>query len=98
MQHISRIFDLVYYQLENHPIKRSLVTKKDGEWIALSTQEYIDQANQMSRGLLKIGIQPQDKIAVITHVNTSSWNILDIGLLQIGALNVPIYPTSSPET
>ena len=94
---VTRLFDFPYYQLENNPIEKSLVTKKNGEWIATSTQEYIDKANAISRALIKMGVQPNDKIAIISSSNRTEWNILDIGILQIGAQTVPIYPTSSKE-
>lgn len=97
MKEIRRIFDIAYHQLENHPIDEALATKRNGKWNKISTKEYLDQANRMSRGLLKLGIQPNDKIAVITTSNITEWNILDIGVLQIGAQNVPIYPTNSAE-
>lgn len=97
MKNITRIFDIAYHQAENHPIPEALATKRNGKWNTLSTQEYLDQANRMSRGLLKLGIKPNDKIGVITTSNISEWNILDIGVLQIGAQNVPIYPTNPPE-
>lgn len=95
MEQITRIFDIVYHQLENHPIDRALVTKRKGTWEALSTKEYINKANQMSRGLLKLGVKVNDKIAIVTTANCSAWNIVDIGVQQIGAQNVPIYPTNS---
>src|SRR5699024_9264249 len=98
MSGITRIFDIPYYQLENHPLENALATKRNGKWEALSTQEYLNKANQISRGLLKLGVKPQDKIAVITHTNCSEWNILDTGILQIGAQNVPIYPTVTVES
>ncbi|MDC9722106.1 MAG: AMP-dependent synthetase/ligase [Urechidicola sp.] len=94
---VTRLFDFPYYQLEKNPIEKSLVTKKNGEWIATSTQEYIDKANAVSRALLKMGVQPNDKIAIISSANRTEWNILDIGILQTGAQTVPIYPTSSKE-
>lgn len=97
MKNVTRIFDIPYYQLENHPKDKALVTKYDGEWKALSTQDYIDQANRLSRGLLKLGVKPNDKIAVISTANCTEWNIVDIGVLQVGAQNVPIYPTISAE-
>lgn len=97
MKDITRIFDIAYYQLENHPIEKAISTKRNGKWTSYSTKEYIDQANRMSRGLLKLGIKPNDKIGVVTTSNIAEWNILDIGILQIGAQNVPIYPTNSPE-
>ncbi|MCC8359203.1 AMP-dependent synthetase/ligase [Salinimicrobium sediminilitoris] len=97
MIEIKRLFDFPYFQLENAPLEKSLVTKYNGKWEAISTQEYIDKANAVSRGLLSLGIQPNDKIAVISTSNRSEWNIMDIGILQLGAQNVPIYPTVSEE-
>lgn len=97
MTTVKRLFDFPYFQLENAPLEKALVTKRDGAWKATSTKEYIDQANKMSRGLLRLGIQPNDKVAVIFSTNRTEWHILDIGLLQVGAQNVPIYPTISEQ-
>ena len=97
MQQVTSLFDFPYYQLETSPLEESLVTKYNGKWEALSTQQYIDKANALSRGLLRLGVQPNDKIAVISMTNRTEWNIVDIGVLQVGAQNVPIYPTISKE-
>ncbi|MBT5402996.1 MAG: AMP-binding protein, partial [Crocinitomicaceae bacterium] len=95
MDNVKRIFDIPYYQLSKFPQEISLAGKVGNEWKTYSTQEYIDLANSISRGLLRLGIKPGDKIAVISHNNRPEWNILDIGILQIGAINVPVYPTIS---
>lgn len=94
---ITRLFEFPYYQLENFSLNKSLTSFKDGKWNSISTQEYINQANQISRGLLRLGIKKDDKIAVISTTNRTEWNIMDIGILQLGAQNVPIYPTISKE-
>ncbi len=97
MNDIKRLFDFPYYQLENHPLDVAFATKYDGKWETVSTQQYIDKANAISRGLLRLGVKPNDNIAVISTNNRTEWNIMDIGILQIGAQNVPIYPTISEE-
>ena len=94
MTDITRLFDFPYYQLEHKPNFSALVTKYNGEWEAMSTQEYLDKANAVSRALLKMGVQKNDKIAVISSTNRTEWNIMDIGVLQLGAQNIPIYPVS----
>ncbi|MGB5981471.1 MAG: AMP-dependent synthetase/ligase [Nonlabens sp.] len=94
---INRLFDFPYYQLEKFPRPDALVTKKNGTWQQTSTQSFIDQACEISRGLLKLGISKNDKIAVISSNNRTEWNIMDIGIMQTGAQNVPIYPTISEE-
>ncbi len=97
MQTVTRLFDFPYYQLQKRPLENSLNTKYDGQWVATSTQNYIDQANAISRGLLRMGVKPNDKIAIISMTNRTEWNIIDIGALQLGAQTVPIYPTISQE-
>ncbi|WP_299708837.1 long-chain fatty acid--CoA ligase [uncultured Tenacibaculum sp.] len=94
---ITRLFDFPYYQLETYNLEKSLTTKYNGKWEFVSTKEYIDKANAISRGLLRLGVQPNDKIAIISTNNCTEWNICDIGILQTGAQNVPIYPTISKE-
>ena len=97
MTKITRLFDFPYHQLENYNLDKALTSKYNGVWQSISTQEYIDQANAISRGLIRLGVQPNDKIAVISTTNRTEWNIMDIGILQTGAQNVPIYPTISKE-
>ena len=92
---ITRVFDCLEYQNSNYPQKKSLVYKENGNWISYSSQEFISIANQVSRALLTLGIKPNDKIAIIVPVNQPKWHFLDIGILQIGAQNVPLYATLS---
>lgn len=94
---ISRLFDFAYYQLENFNLEKAFTTKYNGEWVSISTNEFINRGNAISRGLLKIGVQPTDKIAIISSTNRTEWNVLDLGISQIGAVSIPIYPTISEE-
>ena len=97
MINVSRLFDFPYYQEEKFGLKDSLTTKYGNEWIKTSTGEYIRKSNCISRAFLKLGLQPNDKVAVISSNNRTEWHIIDVGVLQIGAQNVPIYPTISEE-
>ncbi|MFL9836904.1 AMP-dependent synthetase/ligase [Flavobacterium sp. ST-75] len=97
MNTITRLFDFPYHQLEKYNLPDALVTKYGDQWVKTSTQEYVDKANAFSRGLLRMGIKKDDKIAVISSNNRTEWHIADIGILQTGAQNVPIYPTISEE-
>lgn len=91
---VTRLFDIPYYQQENFPKADSLAAKLGGKWVPTSTQDFIDQAMMVSKSLVAIGIQPGDKVAMISN-NRPEWNITDIGILMCGAINVPIYPTIS---
>ncbi|SEP55315.1 AMP-dependent synthetase/ligase [Flavobacterium urocaniciphilum] len=97
MTNITRLFDFPYYQLEKYNLPDALVTKYGNEWVKTSTQEYINKANALSRALIRLGIQKNDKIAIISSNNRTEWHISDIGCLQTGAQTVPIYPTIAPE-
>ncbi|CAL2104532.1 Long-chain-fatty-acid--CoA ligase [Tenacibaculum sp. 190130A14a] len=94
-QKITRLFDFPYYQLENYPQSHCLVHKANDVWVSTSTESYIQEINKVSASLIKLGIKKGDKIAVIVSQNSPKWHILDIGILQIGAINVPLYPTFS---
>ena len=89
----ARLFDIIEFQRTQFPQACSLARKYDGEWKKYSTQEVIDLAHQVSAGLLEKGVAPGDKVAIISTTNRPEWNFVDLGVLQIGAIDVPIYPT-----
>lgn len=94
----TRLFDIPYYQLSKGPLAASIGGKHiKGHNYSYSTEEFIKLANKVSLGLLQMGVKPGDKIALISHNNRPEWNIMDIGMAQIGVINVPVYPTISPK-
>lgn len=92
---ISRLFDIAHYQREHRPLSDALATKVKGEWLKLSSQALVDQATQISRALIKLEVGMQDKVALISTTNRYEWNVMDLGILQAGAVNVPVYPNIS---
>lgn len=92
MSTISRIFDIHQHQLDNYPKSDALSSKKGNNWHKTSMQEFADKANQLSIAMYILGIKKDDKIAMIAN-NRSEWHITDLAILQLGAINVPIYPT-----
>ena len=97
MNQPTRLFDFPYFQMDNFPMEVSMSSKAHGVQRSYSTVEFIDHLNKISRGLLRLGVQQGDKIALISHNNRCEWNIMDHGVLQIGAIDVPIYRTMSAE-
>ena len=92
---VRRVFDLLAHYKEKYPDQQvALAGKVNGEWRKYSIDEYIEQTNIISGALIELGVQPQDKVAVISN-NRPEWNILDMAITQIGAVMVPIYPTIS---
>ncbi len=90
----TRLFDTIYHQQAEYPNPKSISFKDGAEWKSYSTSEVIEQVNRVSRGLLGAGLQPGDTIGIITN-NRPEWNFLDLGMQQIGVINVPVYTSSS---
>ena len=93
----TRLFDFIENQAKHSPLTRAFNTKYDGEWVSTSSEEHLEKSNQISRGLLQLGVSKGDKVAIISTNNRTEWSIVDVGVLQIGGVDVPIYPTITPE-
>ncbi len=92
---VIRIFDLLpYYEQKYKPKDDVIASKENGQWVKYSIRQYREMADNISYGFLALGVQPGDKIAQISS-NRVEWNILDMAILQVGAVHVPIYPTIS---
>jgi long-chain acyl-CoA synthetase len=89
----TRLFDFIYHQEQQYSQEKCYTFKKSGTWNSISTKEFLEQSNTVSRALLNLGIKKGDKVAVISSNNRPEWHALDIGVLQIGAQNIPLYPT-----
>ena len=74
----------------------ALKYRKQGRFVTLSYAEFYDRALMAARGLKKMGVQPGDRVAILSE-NRAGWVIADMGILSAGAVTVPIYPTNTPE-
>lgn len=99
---IKRLFDAVQHQLDHFPKQDMLSAKINGEWKKYSTAEVADTVNRLSAGLLFLGVRANDfspegsdKIAIISN-NRPEWVFTDLAVQQIGAILVPVYPTTNP--
>lgn len=88
---INTLAQFYYHQIDNKPKKDAFTQKENGKWVSLTSQEFIDKANQLSAGLLELGIKKGDKIAVISN-NRTEWHLVDLAVQQLGIVNVPLYP------
>lgn len=90
---ILRIFDILDRYQDTHPTQEVALAGKIGkEWIKYSPSDYFEMTQNISYALIKLGIEPGDKVGIIS-TNRPEWNMMDMGILQIGAISVPIYPT-----
>ena len=97
MDNPTRLFDFIYYQQTHFPQQRAFAFRHNGKEVShFSTEKIIDMANAVSRGLLQMGLKSGDKIGTVIVKNRPEWTILDLGMMQIGVINVPVYPTIAP--
>ena len=89
---ITRVFDLLPFLKMYYPETTIFSAKVDGAWRGYSTESFITQVNDLSLGLMKLGIQKDDKIANMSP-NRPEWNVVDFAVMQMGAIHLPLYPT-----
>ncbi|WP_353163949.1 AMP-dependent synthetase/ligase [Empedobacter brevis] len=94
MKQPQRVFDLPRFQEKNTPDISIFNYKEKDEWKRISTTDFINRVNNISKGLIANGIQPNDKVALISE-NRLEWNLVDFAIQQIGAVVVAIYPNIS---
>ena len=98
----KRLFDCIEHQLAHFPQEDMLAAKENGQWRKYATQEVAQIANELSAGLLSLGLsahnfspEGSDKIAVIS-TNRPEWIFGDFAAQQLGIIWVPVYPTTNP--
>lgn len=91
---VVKLFEIPEHQLREYPQECALAAKENGQWKKYSTAEFKEKVDLVSYALLHLGIKKGDKVAIISN-NRPEWNFADLGILQAGAINVPIYPTIS---
>lgn len=94
MLEAQRLFDLPHLQLKKYPNEKMFVSKINGEWTPLSTADFLEKAMEISRGLIAQGIEPGDKVAIVSPTRYE-WNVVDIAIQQVNGVVVPIYPNIS---
>lgn len=68
-----------------------------GNRLTFSTQEFVDTMDRISRGMIHLGMEVGDRVALISHNNRCEWNLMDHAILQGGGIDVPIYPTMTEQ-
>ncbi len=91
---VTRLFDLLPHYATHFSREDALCGKENGVWKHYSTKQYVNIVNNISYGLMQLGIKKGDKIASIS-AGRPEWNFLDMAIMQLGAIHVPIYPTIS---
>ena len=93
---VKRLFDIPAYRKEQNAPRPVFVHKEAGVWKEHNIDEYISQSELISFGLLSMGVERGENVALVSS-GRPEWNYIDMGVQMIGAVLVPIYPTISEE-
>jgi long-chain acyl-CoA synthetase len=82
--------------ITRHNKPNTVSEKRGGEWVRVSSDEFVGRVRHIALGLADLGIQPGDRVGLISE-NRPEWSIADLAVLSAGAVVVPIYTTQAPD-
>ena len=68
----------------------------DGRWAPISAGELYGKVRALARSLQRLGVERGDRVVLIAE-NRWEWPVADFATLSLGAVDVPLYGTSTPE-
>lgn len=92
----TRTFDILERGIEIYNGRTVLAYKQNGNWVEFDIHAYTENVNNLSYGLLALGLKKGDKIVTVSN-NRPEWNFVDMAVSQTGMVHVPIYSTISVE-
>jgi long-chain acyl-CoA synthetase len=78
------------------PDHEALSRLVDGQWQPVSTARFGAEVRELAAGLIRSGIEPGDRVAVMSRTRYE-WTLIEMAILVAGGVLVPIYETSSVE-
>jgi long-chain acyl-CoA synthetase len=69
--------------------------KRGDAWHPIGWDEAADRVDALANGFLSLGVTKGDRVAILARTRLE-WSLSDYALSTIGAVVIPIYPTSSP--
>ena len=95
---LKRAFDILdklkAYTPKKDILNAKEITPEGKKWVNYSVDDFINNANYVGSGLLALGLQPGDNIAIMA-TNSPQWNFVDYGCQQVSIVTAPIFPTIS---
>lgn len=93
---MTRLFDILYHQAENLATDKSLSSRAgDGQWKSYSSAQIVEMAENAASGLISLGLEKGDRVAIVAYQNRPEWLIMDFAIQLAGMISVPLYPTIS---
>jgi long-chain acyl-CoA synthetase len=89
------LVDLFYDSVDTYDKPRHLLYKKGGAWQAISSAEFRRAVEELALGLVALGVEAGDRVGILSE-NRPEWAFADLATLAAGAVDVPIYASSTP--
>jgi long-chain acyl-CoA synthetase len=86
---------LFWHRVQTRADKVAMREKDRGIWKAYTWGEYGARAKAIGMGLIALGLEPGDKVAILSD-NNKEWLFCDLGVLCAAGISTGIYPTDSP--
>ena len=93
---VETLSQLFLNTIKSYPKDDLLLSKKEGKYVPISTEEFADRVKCFSLGLRDLGLESGDKLIILSE-NRPEWVISDIANLCLGGITVPIYTSLIPE-
>src|SRR6202011_1933612 len=95
-EHFGTLAQAFDHQARKYGSRTLLKQKRDKVWRDFSWSEISAAAGKLRAGLLRMGIKPGDRVAILSD-NSPQWVIVDQAVLGLGAVTTPLYTTSGSE-
>jgi long-chain acyl-CoA synthetase len=96
----ATLADVVYTRARQEPhavVIRRLAPGSDGtRWDDVTAGQFRDEVTALARGLVAVGIEPGDRVALMSRTRYE-WTLIDYAIWSVGGVTVPVYETSSAE-
>lgn len=89
---LENLVEMLDRTIDKYPNKTAFIWKEDGIYQKMTYRTFWQKIIHVTSGLHHLGIQEQDKVAIISNSNPM-WGITDFALASLNAVSVPIYPT-----
>jgi long-chain acyl-CoA synthetase len=90
----STLPNLCFSAIRKHRKADALNHKRDGSWVSISAEEFVERVTNVALGLRDLGVRAGDRIALLSE-NRPEWSIVDLAMLCLRAVSVPIYTTQA---
>ncbi len=94
---IPQLFHFITTEFGKGKTRPVLKYKEGEEWKGITYEKLYEETESFALGIASLGVKRDDKVAIIAE-NRPEWVYSDMGILGLGAIDVPLYPISTSET